>query len=707
MSGQRRTHAGRSRVRLAVALAVLAAAALPAVPAQAEQASSQDRRLQAGFLDTGDIHTCAVLRTRQVLCWGLGVYGALGYGNQRDVGNGDAPSTAGPVDVGQGRTVTAMAAGDNHTCALLDTGQVRCWGDNQMGQLGYGHKDFIGNDETPATAGPVDLGPGRTATAITAGYEHTCAVLDTGRVRCWGSGAQGALGYGGTANIGDDELPTAVGTVNLGTGRTATAISAGLFHTCAVLDTGQVRCWGDGTYGALGYGNTADIGDNESPFLAGPVKLGPGRTAVAIGAGEIHTCALLDTGQVRCWGTNDNGELGLGHTTTIGDNETPDTTGPVDLGPGRTATAISAGHEHNCALLDGGQVRCWGENVDGKLGYPSADQNVGDDEKPDAYGPVDMGATATAVSAGGRHTCVMLVTDHVRCWGLGAHGSLGYGNTTTIGDDETPASAGPVSLGGTVFGRIADLSLALAAPPSVTAGEPFAATLTIRNDGPDGTTGVEVTAPAPPDTTVAAATPSQGIYNATTGEWQVGDLASGATATLTLSLRASSAGDRAFYAELVGSGVGDYDSEPANGVTTEDDRAAATTTVTAVTTPPPPPPPTPPTASLLSGKLTLSAKPRRGDRRVKVRGKLALPASTPAAACAGKVTLTLKRGKRRLARRTAMLRPPKTGSTCTFATTLKLKKRLRTGQKLRLTGSLAATSLLAATATSAKRTVRR
>src|SRR5690606_11302419 len=124
------------------------------------------------------------------------------------------------------------------------------------------------DDETPAGAGTVDLGD-QTAVTITAGGSTTCVITATGAVRCWGRNDSGQLGLGSTGNIGDDETPDAVGAVDLG-GTRAIAISAGNAHVCAVLETGSVRCWGAGANGRLGYGNTANIGDDETPWSAGP-----------------------------------------------------------------------------------------------------------------------------------------------------------------------------------------------------------------------------------------------------------------------------------------------------------------------------------------------------------------------------------------------------------------------------------------------------
>ncbi|HVL94538.1 MAG TPA: hypothetical protein VM266_01620 [Solirubrobacteraceae bacterium] len=592
--------AGIQRIARAITVAAAAATALVAVaPADGEQIASDVRRLEARFLGAGILHTCAILETGRVRCWGAGAGGRLGYGNSDTIGDDEAPAAVRPVDLGPGRTATAITVGAFHACAALDTGQVRCWGESPVGQLGYGNTERIGDDETPAAAGPVDLGPGRTATAITAGRAHTCAILDTGDVHCWGSGGSGQLGYGNTETIGDDETPASAGPVDLGTGRTATAISAGNEHTCAILDTGDVRCWGLGYSGRLGYGNTTSVGIMDSPAAAGP----------------------------------------------------------VDLGPGRTATAITAAFEHTCAILDTGRVRCWGG---------------------------------------------------------GGAGCLGYGNTDDIGDDETPAAVEPLDLGGLALGRLADLSLSVTAPASVYAGDAYDATVVIRNDGPDATSGVVVAAPAPAGTTLGRALAEQGTYNATTHTWYIDVLAPGAVATLTLAVRAGATGNRSQLAEVIVSDIADPDSTPGNGDRDEDDFARATTAVLAAG-------PTGPTTTTTgaqttgtqttgtptTGTLTLWGKPRRGKRAVRARGKLALPAGTPPSACAGAVTITLKSGRKRLARRDAQLHPPTTGSACTFATTLELERPLRQRQKLTFTARLPATATLAAAGATLKRTVRR
>ena len=426
-----------------LALLAVAGAAFPATGA-ADQAS-QPGSAAAAHLDAGKNHTCVIRSGGSVRCWGSSGEGELGYGNRNTIGDDERPGSVGPVDLGPGRTAQAITAGDFHTCALLDDGTVRCWGFGANGRLGNESLGNVGDNETPGSVKPVELG-GK-ARAISAGAAHTCAILDGGAVRCWGYGVYGQLGNGGDPSlyhedIGDDEAPGSLPPVDLGLGRTAAAITAGDLHTCAILDNQEVRCWGSGEKGRLGYGNVLNVTD---PNTAGSVALGNGRTARAIGAGFSDTCALLDDGSVRCWGEGHLGRLGYGNEFDIGDDETPATAGPVDLGPGRVALAISAGDGHACALLNGGDVRCWGFGGDGRLGYGN-EVTIGDDEEPVAAGPVRIGPVgAAAISAASRQTCAQLQDGAVRCWGYGANGRLGLCNQLNIGDDELPDAVAPVS----------------------------------------------------------------------------------------------------------------------------------------------------------------------------------------------------------------------------------------------------------------------
>ena len=394
------------------------------------------RVLAVSAVAAGYAHTCALLTTGAVRCWGAGFYGQLGYGNFNHVGDDETPASVG--DVAVGGLVKQIAAGVFHTCGLLTTGAVRCWGYGFYGQLGYGSTRSIGGNETPASAG--DVAVGGTVQQIATGGYYTCALLTTGAVRCWGHGGAGELGYGNFNHIGDDETPASAG--DIAVGGTVQQIVAGLGgHTCALLTTGAVRCWGLGDDGQLGYGNTNAIGDDETPASAGDVAVGgPVRQIVA---GGYHTCALLATGAVRCWGADSYGQLGYGNTNTIGGNETPASVGDVVVGG--TVQQIAAGAYHTCALLTTGVVRCWGLGGEGQLGYGNTN-TIGDNETPASVGDVAVGGPVQQLTAGLYHTCALLATGAVRCWGGGFDGELGYGNTNNIGDNETPASVGDVPI---------------------------------------------------------------------------------------------------------------------------------------------------------------------------------------------------------------------------------------------------------------------
>jgi alpha-tubulin suppressor-like RCC1 family protein len=352
------------------------------------------------------------------------------------------PSIASPIGVVSGA----------HNCAINSTGALRCWGYGSRGQTGYGHTMTIGNTagNTPLAAGDVPIGTA--VTQVSVAEEHTCVVLKNGAVRCWGRGAEGRLGYGNTNNLGGTSgtTPNLIGDVPLG--GSARQVVTGVLHSCALLATGNVRCWGDGSAGQLGYGNTSDIGDDETPDSAGDVPIGAVVTQLAAGGG--FTCALLSTGSVRCWGANEFGQLGYGHTNRVGD--TPGNTPAIagDALIGAPVVGIAAGHSHACAVLNTGNIRCWGDGAFGKLGYGNTN-NVGSTSAntPAIAGDVPVGAAVAQISASTWHTCAVLrTTGSLRCWGSGSAGCLGYGSEAHVGGASVslPRDIGNVPTGGAI-----------------------------------------------------------------------------------------------------------------------------------------------------------------------------------------------------------------------------------------------------------------
>uniref|UniRef100_UPI003F6A4217 RCC1 domain-containing protein n=1 Tax=Poseidonia sp. TaxID=2666344 RepID=UPI003F6A4217 len=224
------------------------------------------------------------------------------------------------------------------------------------------------------------------ANNMVSGVFHTCAILDNGNVKCWGRNTAGELGDGSTA---DSNAPSTT-VINLGTGRTAVALAGGNEHTCAILDNGDLKCWGSDQYGQLGNGNSITADQTSPPSTA--IDLGTGRTAVAVSAGMYHTCAILDNGDMKCWGRDDKGQLGNGGTITADQTSPPSTA--IDLGTGRTAVAVSAYYDITCAILDNGDMKCWGYPYYGHLG--NGWNHIGTDVPSSTA--IDLGTGRTAVS---------------------------------------------------------------------------------------------------------------------------------------------------------------------------------------------------------------------------------------------------------------------------------------------------------------------
>ena len=385
-------------------------------------------------VSAGVFHTCAAIEGGNVKCWGSPQFGALGYGNDLDAfpdADTSLPSTLPFVNVGV--PVARIEASYYFTCALFGNGGALCWGFNSAGQLGQAVGYSTGVVDVPADYDPIVLdGP---VTQVSTGGGHACALLESGVLECWGNNSAGQLGDG-NGGIGFQSYTPVVAQV----GGIVAQVSAGGGHTCAVLENGEVYCWGQGGVGALGYGNTEDVGDDEVPADVGPVDIGG--PAKQVSCGGYHTCALLESGEVLCWGLGDYGALGYGNTDTIGDDEVPASVGPVDVGG--PVAQVSVGTRFTCVLLESGDVKCWGIGSPA-LGYGNM-ESIGDDEVPAAVGVVNVGGVTTQIDTGMAHTCALLETGDILCWGDDGFDQLGYGLGQNIGDDETPADVGPVQL---------------------------------------------------------------------------------------------------------------------------------------------------------------------------------------------------------------------------------------------------------------------
>jgi alpha-tubulin suppressor-like RCC1 family protein len=278
------------------------------------------------------------------------------------------------VDLGSGIKAKAIATGGSHTCAILDNESVKCWGSNASGQLGLGDNRTRGDNSSDMGDYllTVDLGSGIKAKAIVAGGSHTCAILDNASVKCWGSNASGQLGLGDDSTVVRGDEPNEMGNllpfVDLGSERTAKSITTGTDYTCVLLDDASVKCWGNGIYGQLGNKKKGVSNQFNSTPEDSAIDLGDGIIVTAIAAGNFHTCAILDNSSIKCWGFNASGQLGQEDTSLIWSSSDLDNLLSVDLGTERTARAIAAGDNHTCVVLDDASIKCWGSNTAGQLG---------------------------------------------------------------------------------------------------------------------------------------------------------------------------------------------------------------------------------------------------------------------------------------------------------------------------------------------------
>jgi len=366
-------------------------------------------------VSAGNDTACGLDSSGRVICWGDGGVGQLGFGSTENyrrtgsfVGNID---DAVEVDFG---------AGGNHACALRANGEVVCWGEGAVGRLG--------NDSTADQHLPVTVWGITTAIQVSTGSDFSCALLESGEVRCWGEGAAGRLGYD---SVTDSHTPVAVHAGETGGGNLSGVmhIASGEQHTCAVLESGHAVCWGEGASGRLGDSGT---GNDDTPVYvhsvedAGTCDAGDQSGCLVdvtlLAAGENVTLAIHGGGLVSSWGAdtaNESGYEGAGHDFPRRVNGL-DNVGTLD-----DAIWVGMGLNHGCAVRQGGQAVCWGEDDHGRLG----DDNLGG-ANPDH--PVNVvGATDYAqISPGDLFTCAHAEGGHVRCFGDNAQGNLADGTST-------------------------------------------------------------------------------------------------------------------------------------------------------------------------------------------------------------------------------------------------------------------------------------
>ena len=407
-----------------------------------------DFELHGIKLSTG--FTCVSSSSGKVKCFGLNDEGQLGYGDtwNRGTSPGQMGDGLAELDLGKGFNVTTTALpsgyGGSHSCLISDDLDVVSWGSNDYGQLGNGDEtgEAIGDESNemgdylvtldlerdPTTLPTTDPTPYPTESPTTINQPHmsvneksTCSVWEY-EVKCWGDRHVVDPIYTGVALDPRYWYEPQISALDLGENFTAESVFNGESHQCVLSSNGTARCWGDNSHGQCGYGNTVYFSDSAN-FGKG-INVGTDVEIENMAAGADFNCILTADSEVKCFGRNEYGQLGVGHNESIGDDDSEmgDDLGSVDLGTNFTVSQIALGAQHVCALSDGGDIKCWGRNDAGQLGLGDTANRGSDPSDMGDYLPaVDLGTsfgTVSEVLMGAQHSCAVSSDRDLKCWGM-------------------------------------------------------------------------------------------------------------------------------------------------------------------------------------------------------------------------------------------------------------------------------------------------
>lgn len=387
---------------------------------------------------SGDF-TCTLLEDSTFRCFGAGTSGQLGTGASANSSRAQAPVIQNSTQASALAGGTNIETGENHACAALGGGSIRCWGANASGQLG--------NGTATSTTAPVTFGSSLGLTFspdLALGIAHSCAINEgTGVALCSGDNTYGQIGSG-------DEASTSTPVSLIFPLHHRMALGTGF--SCAIDASDLLNCWGSNAYGKLG------LRSSDGTALDVPVRVvwnsnsQPLTQVAQVALGVDHGCALLQNGTLACWGSNDSSQVGTGSTTTLS------YTGAVEpdiasvLATGERIIQIGAGVAHSCALTDLGRVFCWGDSTYGQVGDGVGGGSI--DVPTEVYRDSTTEITnAVALAVGGYHTCILNTTGGTECWGRNDVGQLGDGSTTDRLRPTTATTASQIGIAQMVAGE--------------------------------------------------------------------------------------------------------------------------------------------------------------------------------------------------------------------------------------------------------------
>ncbi len=333
----------------------------------------------------GFAHSCARGEDSTIWCWGSGSRGRTGHG--------DTEMRTEPEKVGSDSDWSMISAGRTHTCALRHDGTLWCWGEGDQGRLGTGN-------ESNQTS-PKQVQSNSDWSYISSGSYHSCGLREDGTLWCWGGNEYEQRGYGGADGV---MLPQQVGSDS-----DWDAVSASFAHTCAIRQNNTLWCWGGGNeYGQLGMGDHAT--------RSTPSQVGSDSDWAYISSGRRHTCATRTDGTLWCWGSNGNGQLGQGSSSSS------EYLTPTQVESHSDWESVVAFNYHTCGIRQGGTLWCWGWNDFGQTGQGNTEDWYSPQQVDESY---PWKSTATGSTS---HSCAIQQTGTLWCWGRGDQGRLGLGD---------------------------------------------------------------------------------------------------------------------------------------------------------------------------------------------------------------------------------------------------------------------------------------
>ena len=356
------------------------------------QSQNWPAKIKQSFF-AGREYSCGTAEDGTLKCWGDNDYGQVGDGTTTDRNT--------PTIIDPGTSYLSVTPGLYHTCGITTSGTLKCWGWNYYGQVGDGTKI---NRNTPT-----NIDPGTSYQSVTLGSFHTCGITTSGTLKCWGYNYYGQVGDGTTTN-----RPTPT---NIDPGTSYQSVTPGSYHTCGITTSGTLKCWGGNNYGQVGDGTK--INRNT------PTNIDPGTSYQSVTLGSFHTCGITTSGTLKCWGYNYYGQVGDGTTTNRPT--------PTNIDPGTSYQSVTPGSYHTCGITTSGTLKCWGGNNYGQ---------VGDGTKINRNTPtnIDPGTSYQSVTLGSFHTCGITTSGTLKCWGYNYYGQVGDGTTT---NRPTPTNIDP------------------------------------------------------------------------------------------------------------------------------------------------------------------------------------------------------------------------------------------------------------------------